>query len=102
MIYSLLTKMVAVAVGVGSVPKTVVGQPGVSLGVSLSLSSWLGLGLSLAVVSEVVGKSVVAVDSGVGEGGVAVGVGSVVVSIPVGCSERGQGGQKIETDLPKG
>ena len=100
MIYSLLTKMVAVAVGVGSVPKTVVGQPGVSLGVSLSLSSWLGLGLSLAVVSEVVGQSVVAIDSGIGEGGVAVGVGSVVVSIPVGCSERGQGGQEGETDLP--
>merc|ERR1719445_2812135 len=84
-----VTKMIAVAVGVGSVPKTVVGQPGVSLGVSLSLSSWLGLGLSLAVVSEVVGKSVVAVDPGVGEGGVAVGVGSVVVSVPVGIGVSG-------------
>lgn len=92
--------MIAVAVGVGSVPKSVVGQPGVSLRVSLSLSSWLGLSLSLAVVAEVVGQSVVAVDPGVGEGGVAVGVGSVVVSVPVGCSEGGHGGQKGGTNLP--
>ena len=69
-------------------------QPGISLwgSISISLGSWFGLGLPLAVVAEVV--AVVAVVAEM----VAVPVDSVVrVGVSLGVGSRGGGGEQAES-----
>merc|ERR1719430_2604171 len=68
--------MITISVWVTGVANTIVGIPGVSLGISLGISGRL----SLAIVSIVM-QTVVGVHMAVGVGSVAVGVGGVVSSI---------------------